>query len=76
MAQSSATNTLRLLRLDDVRSLTGVSTTTLYRMIDAGAFPKQVSLGPRSVAWIESEIIGWIEDRVADRARSAAGVAQ
>nr|WP_261985351.1 AlpA family phage regulatory protein [Pseudomonas mendocina] len=33
--------------------------------VAAGTFPKQIPLGPKSVAWIESEIIAWCEERIA-----------
>ena len=32
-----------------------------------GTFPKQVSLGAKSVAWVESEVDDWIMDRVEER---------
>jgi len=32
-----------------------------------GTFPKNVSLGDRAVAWVESEIEDWIVERVAER---------
>jgi len=32
-----------------------------------GVFPKSVSLGVRSVAWVESEVQDWILDKIALR---------
>lgn len=32
-----------------------------------GTFPKQVSLGAKSVAWLESEVDDWIMERIAER---------
>jgi prophage regulatory protein len=56
------------LRLREVKLLTGLSSSELYRRIAAGTFPRQVSLGgPRCVAWVESEIRGWIAARIAER---------
>jgi prophage regulatory protein len=51
----------RLLRLPDVKSVTGLSKSTIYARIANGTFPRQISLGPRLVAWVESDIQKWIE---------------
>lgn len=47
--------------------MTSLSTSEIYRRIAAGTFPAQVTLGPKSVAWIESEIVQWCDDLVARR---------
>lgn len=54
----------RFLRLPQVLDRTGQSRSTLYLRISEGTFPKQVSLGARSVGWIEAEIEGWIGRRI------------
>lgn len=48
-----------MLRLADVRQVTGVAKSTIYRWIDEGLFPRPVPIGPGSVAWRESEIAAW-----------------
>lgn len=53
----------RLLRLKDVRSITGLGRSTIYRWMETGRFPKPVRLGPRSVAWIDYEIEAWVTQR-------------
>jgi prophage regulatory protein len=53
-----------LLRLPQVRVRTGLSRSTIYQYISAGTFPKPVQLGPRAVAWIESEVAAWIHARI------------
>lgn len=57
----------RILRLPDLLHKTGFSRTTAYRMIKEEGFPKPIALGGRSVGWIESEIDGWIEERMQQR---------
>ncbi len=52
----------RLIRLPEVLMLTGLSRSTLYRKVKEGRFPAPVSLGPRSVAWRESEVLTWIRN--------------
>ncbi|MDY7567517.1 AlpA family phage regulatory protein [Pseudomonas sp. RTC3] len=71
--QSSAQpgRTLRFIKLAEVRSLTTISTSEIYRRIAAGRFPKQVMLGPKSAVWIEAEVIAWCDSLVALRAEAA-----
>lgn len=54
----------RLIRREEVLHKTGLSTSEIYRRIAADAFPKQVRLGAKSVAWLESEIDQWIFEQV------------
>jgi len=54
----------RLLRLRDVRSLTGLSKSSIYSRISEGRFPKQIALGPRLVVWLEADIQTWIAEQV------------
>lgn len=53
----------RLLRLPEVLLRTGLSRSSIYERIRAGTFPKQVSLGVNSVAWLENDIAAWIAAR-------------
>lgn len=55
------------LRLPQVRQITGLPRSSLYAKIATGAFPAPVSLGARSVAWIDSEVTDWVADRIAAR---------
>ena len=41
-----------------------MSKTQLYRLINAGEFPKPVPVGRQRVAFLDSEIAAWIETRV------------
>lgn len=53
------------IKLPKVRSRTGLSATEIYRRIARGAFPKQVQLGAKSVAWVEEEIEAWQQAQIA-----------
>ena len=50
----------RFLRLDEVLHVTGIGRNTVYRRIREGTFPKQVKIGPKSVAWRQSDINQWM----------------
>ena len=54
----------KLLRLPQVKSITGLSKSTIYARISEGTFPKQIPLGPRLVVWVESDIQNWIAKQV------------
>ncbi len=49
-------NSIKLIRLPDVLSLTGICRSSLYSKIKKGLFVPPVQIGARSVAWIESEV--------------------
>jgi prophage regulatory protein len=54
----------KILRLREVKEITGLSRSTIYLEIAKGKFPKQIKLtGARSVGWHESAIIQWVESR-------------
>jgi len=56
--------TEKLLRLGDVKLMTGLSKSSIYARIADGTFPKQINLGPRLVVWVESEIQSWIANKI------------
>ena len=47
--------------------ITGVPQSTWRVMQDKGLAPKPVRLGPRSVGWLRTELLSWVEDRTAER---------
>lgn len=62
-----------LIRRKEVERLTALSRSRIYDLMKRGTFPKPVTLGAMSVAWIEAEIQEWIAARIAD-SRKKAGV--
>lgn len=56
-----------ILRLPAVKAKTGLARSTIYLRVADGGFPKPVSLGPRCVGWLSSEIDSWIEAKVQER---------
>lgn len=62
----------RFIKLAEVRSLTTLSTSEIYRRIAAGTFPTQIMLGPKSVVWLESAVWAWIDARIAESSGEAA----
>lgn len=67
------TPTHRLIKRPTVESMTTLSTSEIYRRIEAGTFPAQIKLGTKAVAWLEHEVNDWINQTIAqDRARGEA----
>ena len=58
---------MRIIRLKEVIDCTGLGRSTIYKYIAEGSFPKPVSLGDRSVGWVESEVHDWILARIEAR---------
>lgn len=56
----------RFIKRQAVEDITGLSCSEIYRRIAAGTFPAQVTLGPKSVVWIEAEVLAWCEARIAE----------
>ena len=54
------------IRLSEVQRRTGYSKAWIYRLLKENRFPKSVKIGSRSIAFIESEIDEWFEQRIAE----------
>lgn len=52
----------KIIRLKTVIVRTGLSRSTIYRMIAEGTFPMQVRIGVQATGWYESEVEKWIAD--------------
>jgi prophage regulatory protein len=59
----------RLIRVKEVRELTGLSRSYIYSLSAEGLFPRSVPLVPGGTAkaWLHDEIMDWLEGRVAER---------
>ncbi|HBU7384130.1 TPA: AlpA family transcriptional regulator [Klebsiella pneumoniae] len=64
--------TKRFIRVPEVLRRVGFGRTKLYELIRQGRFPEQVKIGPRTVAFVESEIDEWIEAIIRNSRQNAA----
>lgn len=55
---------IRMLRLAQVKDVTGLGKTKIYELQEEGAFPMRVKITARSVAWIEDEVQAWLAARI------------
>jgi len=63
--------THNILRLPAVINKTGIGRSTIYAKIASNQFPKPISLGERSVGWLEADIEGWLNSQI-EASRSGA----
>jgi prophage regulatory protein len=56
---------MRFLRIRDVVRMVGFSKATVYARVRAGGFPKPITLGPQTTAFLESEILDWMKAQAA-----------
>ncbi len=61
-----------ILNARQVKDLTGLSRTTIWRLERSGCFPHRVQLSPSRVGWSREELAVWMEARKAARAAAAA----
>jgi prophage regulatory protein len=63
---------VRILRIAQVRERTGLATSSIYKLISTGDFPKPVTLSERTVGWPEHEVDDFLAQRIAARDARAA----
>ena len=64
VTQPNLQDEVSFLRLPELKSVTGLSKSSLYALIRAKSFPSPVQLGPRTVAWVRSEVRQWAAERI------------
>jgi prophage regulatory protein len=61
---SSDDAAIRILRLPQVCSVTGLGRSMIYQMEADQRFPKRVRIGTRAVGWLEAEVRAWLQKRI------------
>lgn len=59
----------RLIRIDEVLHICGLSRSSLYANIQKGDFPAQVKLSKKASAWLYSEVLAWVTARAENRSQ-------
>lgn len=54
----------RLLRLPDVSAIVGIRKSSIYALMKEGKFPKCIYITSKTVAWPESAVLAWVNDRI------------
>ena len=61
------TTVKKFLMLPQVQEIVPYSASHIWRLERLGLFPRRIRLGGNRVAWLQSEVNGWVEDRLAAR---------
>ena len=69
---SNTTKKLKIIRIKDVKALTGFSKSYIYALAKKNMFPQSLKLvkGGTAVGWLESDINQWIEDCIANQEKT------
>lgn len=65
--EKNAVTKKRIIRKPELLNMIGLSDPTIWRMEKEGKFPKRLRLGGNSCGWMESEITGWLTERMEAR---------
>jgi prophage regulatory protein len=60
----------KVLRKPAVKATTGLSDSSIDRMIKSGDFPKPIQLGARAVGWPDFVVYDWLNERAKTGATS------
>ncbi|KAF1704232.1 helix-turn-helix transcriptional regulator [Pseudoxanthomonas kaohsiungensis] len=69
------TDSVRILRIHQVRERTGLSRSTIYELVAEGVLPPPVRIGRRTAGWVEAEISDFIRRRIAESRAVPGGAA-
>lgn len=58
---------MQLLRVKDVERELGISRTTIWRLVKAGAFPRPLRITSKAIAWRRFDIEAW-QEQLAEKA--------
>ena len=55
---------MKILRINEVSSLTGLSPSSIYKQVRHDHFPKSIKLTARATGWDSREVDKWIESKI------------
>ena len=55
---------LQVLRLPEVRKVTGLCRSMIYQLEAERRFPRRIKIGARAVGWVEGEVHQWLVQRI------------
>lgn len=61
-----------LIRMPEVMRRSALRKAWIYKLISQGRFPKPVKIGSRAIAFVESEVDAWINQRIEDSRKEVA----
>jgi prophage regulatory protein len=67
----AANDNYELVSLHDAAKMTSLSRSMLNRYRAEGSFPAAITMGERKIAFIRTEVQGWISNKIAESRRAA-----
>lgn len=61
--QHETITSLSVIRLHNVKALTGLAKSSIYAQMRINKFPRSIKLGERAVGWRTKDIIEWLAGR-------------
>jgi len=55
---------MQVLRLPQVREVTGLGRSMIYQLEADRRFPRRIKIGARAVGWLQDEVQAWVAERV------------
>jgi prophage regulatory protein len=55
---------MQVLRLPQVRQVTGLGRSMIYQLEAERRFPRRIKIGARAVGWLQDEVQAWVAARV------------
>lgn len=52
---------MKLISLVQVKNITGLGKTNIYRLMKDRKFPQNIKVGSRTRRWLESEVLQWVK---------------
>ena len=59
-SMSFSNGRLKVIRLPEVCSVTGLCRSMIYQLESDQRFPKRIKIGARAVGWVEGEVQEWL----------------
>tara|TARA_R110001583_G_scaffold80266_2_gene215811 strand:- start:296 stop:484 length:189 start_codon:yes stop_codon:yes gene_type:complete len=59
----------KIIRLPEVKNITGLSRSSIYLRMSNGQFPQSISLGDRAIGWLEADVNEWLKKCIATSKR-------
>jgi predicted DNA-binding transcriptional regulator AlpA len=63
---------MRYIRFKELKTLVPLGRTTIWRMERDGEFPQSRRIGKHAKAWLEAEVLTWMQDRAGNHGKGPA----
>jgi len=60
---------MRYIRFKELKTLVPLGRTTIWRMEREGRFPRSRRIGKGAKAWLETEVLSWMQERAGDQGK-------